>query len=73
MQTLSPFTPHIALCKLLRARPKAKHFAHYIVRGLGADGRTRTGTRLPSLAPQANASTNSATSALDLGYSNVRH
>ena len=29
----------------------------------GADGRTRTGTRLPPLAPQASASTNSATSA----------
>ena len=32
----------------------------------GADGRTRTGTRLPPLAPQASASTNSATSAQDV-------
>ncbi len=39
------------------------HFKHYIMRDFGADGRTRTGTRLPPLAPQASASTNSATSA----------
>ncbi len=46
------------LCKAPTIR-----FKHYIMRDLGADGRTRTGTRLPPLAPQASASTNSATSA----------
>ena len=36
-------------------------------KGLGADERTRTSTVLPPLEPESSASTNSATSAKDVG------